>query len=72
MSKQLVQMNVSSKLLEKVQRIQELGDLSNRTTAIKLAVEVTEVLASALSRGEKIVIVNAEGAQQELLVPGFS
>lgn len=72
MSRHLVQMNISDKTLHKVQRIQEMGDLPNRTTAIKLAVDVTDVLASTLGSGGKIYIVNAEGAQQELLVPGLS
>ncbi len=72
MSKHLVQMNVSDKTLHKVQRLQEMGDLPNRTTAIKLAVDVVDVLASTLSQGGKIYIVNANGEQQELLVPGFS
>ena len=68
----LVQMNVSEKTLHKVQRIQTLGDLPNRTTAIKLAVDVIDVLAMTLHKGGKIVIVNADGNEQELLVPGFS
>jgi hypothetical protein len=68
----LVQMNVSEKTLHKVQRIQTLGDLPNRTTAIKLAVDVIDVLATTLHKGGKIVIVNADGNEQELLVPGFS
>lgn len=72
MAKHLVQMNISDKTLHKVQRLQELGDLPNRTTVIKFAVDVTDVLASTLSRGGKIYIVNADGDQQELLVPGFS
>ena len=72
MSRHLVQMNVSEKTLHKVKHIQKIGDLPNRTTAIKLAVDVTDVLASALSKGGKIYVVNAEGAQHELLVPGFS
>jgi len=72
MSKHLVQMNISDKTLHKVQRIQEMGDLPNRTTAIKLAVDVIDVLASTLNKGGKIYIVNADGEQQELLVPGFS
>lgn len=75
MSKQhhhLVQMNISDKTLHKVQRIQSLGDLPNRTTAIKLAVDVIDVLASTLNSGGKIFIVKANGEQQELLVPGFS
>ncbi len=72
MSKHLVQMNISDKTLHKVQRIQEMGDLPNRTTAIKLAVDVIDVLASTLNKGGKIYIVDAEGSQQELLVPGFS
>jgi len=72
MSKHLVQMNISDKTLNKVQRIQEMGDLPNRTTAIKLAVDVIDVLASTLHKGGKIYIVNSEGEQQELLVPGFS
>lgn len=71
MTKQLVQMNVSPKTLSKVRRIQEFGDLPNRTTAIKLAVDVIDVLASALDRGGKVVIVDANGEQKELLVPGF-
>ncbi len=65
-------MNVSEKTLHKVQRIQALGDLPNRTTAIKLAVDVIDVLASTLKKGGKIYIVNVDGEQQELLVPGFS
>jgi len=72
MSKHLLQMNISDKTLHKVQRLQEMGDLPNRTTAIKLAVDVIDVLASTLSQGGKIYIVNANGEQQELLVPGFS
>lgn len=72
MSKHLVQMNISEKTLHKVQRIQELGDLPNRTTTIKLAVDVIDVLATTLNKGGKILIVNADGEQQELLVPGFS
>lgn len=72
MSRHLVQMNISDKTLHKVQRIQTLGDLPNRTTAIKLAVDVIDVLASTLSSGGKVLIVNANGDQQELLVPGFS
>ncbi len=71
MSRHLVQMNISDKTLNKVQRIQEMGDLPNRTTTIKLAVDVIDVLASTLNKGGKIYIVNAEGEQQELLVPGF-
>jgi len=65
-------MNISDKTLNKVQRIQTLGDLPNRTTAIKLAVDVIDVLTSTLSEGGKVFIVNAKGEQQELLVPGFS
>ncbi len=72
MSKHLVQMNISEKTLHKVQRIQALGDLPNRTTTIKLAVDVIDVLATTLNKGGKIFIVNAKGEQQELLVPGFS
>jgi hypothetical protein len=72
MTKHLVQMNISEKTLNKVQRIQTLGDLPNRTTAIKLAVDVIDVLASTLSEGGKVFIVNAKGEQQELLVPGLS
>lgn len=72
MSKHLVQMNISDTTLNKVQRIQEMGDLPNRTTAIKLAVDVIDVLAATLTKGGKIYIVNADGQQQELLVPGFS
>lgn len=72
MSKHLVQMNISDKTLHKVQRIQKLGDLPNRTTAIKVAVDVIDVLASTLNQGGKIYMVNAKGEQQELLVPGFS
>lgn len=72
MSRHLVQMNISDKTLNKVQRIQEMGDLPNRTTAIKLAVDVIDVLASTLHNGGKIYIVNSDGEQQELLVPGFS
>jgi len=72
MSKHLVQMNISDKTLCKVQRIQTMGDLPNRTTAIKLAVDVIDVLASTLHNGGKVYIVNANGMQQELLVPGFS
>ena len=72
MSRHLVQMNISDKTLNKVQRIQEMGDLPNRTTAIKLAVDVIDVLASTLHNGGKIYIVNSNGEQQELLVPGFS
>lgn len=71
-TKHLVQMNISDNTLNKVQRIQEMGDLPNRTTAIKLAVDVIDVLASTLSKGGKIYIVNADGQKQELLVPGFS
>jgi hypothetical protein len=71
MSKHLVQMNISDKTLHKVQRIQKMGDLPNRTTTIKLAVDVIDVLASTLNKGRKIYIVNAAGEQQELLVPGF-
>jgi hypothetical protein len=65
-------MNISDKTLHKVQRLQEMGDLPNRTTAIKLAVDVIDVLASTLERGGKVYIVNANGEQQELLVPGLS
>jgi hypothetical protein len=72
MAKHLVQMNISDSTLNKVQRIQQIGDLPNRTTAIKLAVDVIDVLASTLSKGGKVLIVNAEGHQQELLVPGLS
>lgn len=72
MAKHLVQMNISENTLSKVQRIQEMGDLPNRTTAIKLAVDVIDVLASTLSKGGKIYIVGNDGQQQELLVPGFS
>lgn len=72
MSRHLVQMNISDKTLHKVQRLQEMGDLPNRTTAIKLAVDVIDVLASTLERGGKVYIVNANGEQQELLVPGLS
>jgi len=71
-TKHLVQMNISDATLNKVQRIQEMGDLPNRTTAIKLAVDVIDVLASTLTNGGKIYIVNSSGQQQELLVPGFS
>lgn len=71
-NKHLVQMNISDNMLNKVQRIQQMGDLPNRTTAIKLAVDVIDVLASTLNKGGKIYIVNADGHQQELLVPGFS
>jgi hypothetical protein len=72
MSKHLVQMNISDQTLHKMHRLQEMGDLPNRTTAIKLAVDVVDVLASTLNQGGKIYIVNANGEQQELLVPGFS
>jgi hypothetical protein len=72
MSRHLVQMNISDKTLHKVQRLQTLGDLPNRTTAIKLAVDVIDVLASTLGSGGKVYIVNANGEQQELLVPGLS
>lgn len=72
MSRHLVQMNISDKTLHKVQRLQEMGDLPNRTTAIKLAVDVIDVLASTLESGGKVYIVNANGEQQELLVPGLS
>lgn len=72
MSKHLVQMNISDSTLNKVQRIQALGDLPNRTTAIKLAVDVIDVLASTLNKGGKIYIVDSKGQQQELLVPGLS
>lgn len=71
-TKHLVQMNISDNTLNKVQRIQQMGDLPNRTTAIKLAVDVIDVLAASLAKGSKIYIVNADGHQQELLVPGFS
>lgn len=71
-TKHLVQMNISDNTLNKVQRLQEMGDLPNRTTAIKLAVDVIDVLASTLHSGGKIYIVNSAGQQQELLVPGFS
>ncbi len=71
-TKHLVQMNISDNTLNKVQRLQEMGDLPNRTTAIKLAVDVIDVLASTLHNGGKIYIVNSAGQQQELLVPGFS
>lgn len=71
-TKHLVQMNISDNTLNKVQRLQELGDLPNRTTAIKLAVDVIDVLASTLHKGGRIYIVNADGQKQELLVPGFS
>ncbi len=71
-AKHLVQMNISDNTLNKVQRLQKLGDLPNRTTAIKLAVDVIDVLASSLQKGGKIYIVNANGQRQELLVPGFS
>lgn len=72
MAKHIVQMNISDTTLHKVQRIQEMGDLPNRTTAIKLAVDVIDVLAESLNKGGKIYIVNSDGQQQELLVPGFS
>lgn len=72
MNKHLVQMNISNTTLNKVQRLQEMGDLPNRTTAIKLAVDVVDVLASTLNKGGKVYIVNSAGQQQELLVPGFS
>lgn len=71
-NKHLVQMNISDNTLEKVERLKERGDLPNRTTAIKLAVDVIDVLASTLSKGGKILIVNSEGKQQELIIPGFS
>lgn len=71
--KHIVQMKISDTTLNKVQRIQEMGDLPNRTTAIKLAVDVIDVLADGLkNKGSKIYIVNSDGQQQELLVPGFS
>ncbi len=71
-SKHLVQMNISEGTLNKVQRLQELGDLPNRTTAIKLAVDVVDVLASTLTKGGRVYIVNQDGKQQELWVPGLS
>jgi hypothetical protein len=71
-TKHLVQMNISDNTLQKVQRIQKMGDLPNRTTAIKLAVDVIDVLASNLSKGGRIYMINPEGKQSELLVPGFS
>lgn len=70
--KHIVQMKISDTTLNKVQRIQEMGDLPNRTTAVKLAVDVIDVLAESLNKGGKIYIVNTDGQQQELLVPGFS
>jgi len=72
MSKHLVQMNISASTLDKVQRIQKMGDLPNRTTAFKLAVDVIEVLATKLSKGGKVYVIDKNGGSQELLVPGLS
>lgn len=72
MAKHIVQMNISDSTLNKVQRLQEMSDLPNKTTAIKLAVDVIDVLASNLSQGGKLYMVSADGQQQELLVPGLS
>lgn len=55
-TKHLVQMNISDTTLNKVQRTQKMGDLPNRTTAIKLAVDVFDVLASTLTNGGKFTL----------------
>jgi hypothetical protein len=67
-----VQMNMREGTLNKVAELQELLGSGNRTDAIKMAIDVTEIVASALSHGGRIIIEKKDGEKSEVVIPGLN
>jgi hypothetical protein len=64
--KQLVQMKLSEKTLEKVEKLKEMLGEDNRTKIVSESITLYLEIAKALKQGAKVVIENKDGSREKL------
>ena len=66
--KQLVQMKLSEKTIERVEELKKLLDEENRTQLVSEGISLYLEIAKALKNGAKVVIENKDGTREKLLL----
>ncbi len=67
----LVQLKMRPTTIDKVNELKELLDLPSRTAAVKVAVDVADLLAEAVDKGSEIILVDKRGNKTKLIIPGL-
>jgi predicted transcriptional regulator len=65
-----VSMNLSDETLKKIGDIASQLHSSNRTTAVRSAVDISETILNTISHGGKIILEEANGERYLMKIPG--
>ncbi len=66
-----VQMKLKPHTIEEIDTLQKFLKSENKTAAIKQAIEVTNLIAEAISHGVNIILEEANGTRAKLIIPGL-
>jgi hypothetical protein len=61
---------MQDKTLKEADRLMNLFNAPSRSDVIRRAIELSDILSKAISRGEKIMIVG-KGGRREIFLPGL-
>ena len=64
-----VQMKLKLDTIEEINMLQKLLKSENKTAAIKQAIEVTNLIANAISHGSNIILEEKDGTRAKLIIP---
>ena len=66
-----VQMKLKPDTIEEIDTLQRLLKTENKTAAIKQAIEVTNLIAQAISHGGNVILEEADGTRAKLIIPNL-
>lgn len=71
MTSQPVQVQMIQDTIRKVEGIKESAHLRTKSDAVKTAVDIAEMVVSALKKGGEVILVDANGEKSKIKIPSI-
>ena len=72
MATKLVQMRLEENTIAKAEKLQNILHVNSKADVVRLAIEITAIIAEAINTGSKILIEDGKGGTHRLVVPQLS
>ncbi len=67
----VIQVRVKQNTVDKLEKLQERVHAPSRSDAVRRAVDISDVIVSAVEDGEKVIIESKNGKQRQIIISGI-
>lgn len=69
---QIIQVRMKEQTIGQIDKLKTIVNAPSRSDAVRRAVDITDILLTAILKGEKIIVEKKNGKQTEILITGLN